>query len=671
MYVDESTCSLVSIRNGRYYYFCSETCKDQFDRPEVEFKKLKVSLIISWALSILVFLLTYVIRFADYGIILFIAATIVQFYPGLRFYKGFMDAIRNKIGNMDTLIALGTSAAWIYSTIVIFFPKLFPSDNLYFDTSSIIISLVLTGNYVETIMKRKASNSVERLMELQPKIANLESNDEILQVPIEKVKVGDILLVRPGELIPTDGTIVSGETYVDESLITGESNPIFKKSGDKIIGGSKNLNGSFRMTAEKLWTDNTLSEIIALVESAHSEKVPIQRFADKVASYFVPAVTIIAVSSFLFWYLVAGVGITFSLLAMITVFIIACPCALGIATPAALIVSSGMASERGILIKGGENIELLNRIDTVIFDKTGTLTEGSFEVAMIKSMGNMKEEEILRLAAIAEKDTEHPVGKAILRHYGKEIPSPDSFQYFPGEGVIAYFGSNIAVGNSSLMDRLNILGCNNIHEEGTILYVAVDGRCEGYIILNDRIKDDAKKSIEELRTMGLEIWMLTGDNESQARKVANSLGIQNFRYGMKPEDKEKFIEELQKNGNYVAMVGDGINDAPALARADVGIAIGAGTDVAKETGGIVLIENRIQDIPYLIRIARKTMRKIKQNLAWALVYNAILIPVAAGVIVPLVGIGIYNTLPFLGGLAMAFSSTIVVSNSIILRAGKV
>lgn len=671
MYVDESTSTLISIRNGRKYYFCSETCKEQFDRPEEEFRKLRISLVIAWSLSIITVFLTYFVHFPNYEIFLLIVASIIQFYPGLRFYRGLIDAIKNKIGNMDTLIALGTTSAWLYSSIVVIYPKFFPSDNLYFDASSIIISLVLTGNYVETIMKRRASSSVEKLLDLQPKTANLEEGNTISQVPIENVKVGDVLLVKPGESIPTDGTIISGETHVDESLITGESKPIFKKAGDKVIGGSKNLNGSFRMKAEKLWTDNTLSEIIALVESAHSEKVPIQRFADRVASYFVPAVLAVAIFSFLFWYIVEKVGITFSILAMVTVLIIACPCALGIATPAALIVSSGMASERGILIKGGENIELLNRADTIIFDKTGTLTKGSFEVVKIRSFGNYGDDELLRMAAIAEKNTEHPVGNAILKKYGKAVPSPESFQYIPGEGVLASIDHSIAVGNKSLMGRLGVSGCQDVMEEGSVVFISIDGKCEGYIVLDDKLKEDAKEAIEEISDLGLDIWMLTGDNEISARRIANELGIRNFKFEMRPEEKEEFIEELQKDGRYVVMVGDGINDAPALARADVGIAIGAGTDVAKETGGIVLIEDRLQDIPYVIKLARKTMKKIKQNLIWALVYNAILIPIAAGVIVPLVGIGIYNILPFLGGIAMAFSSTIVVSNSILLRWGRV
>ncbi|MGC8727556.1 MAG: heavy metal translocating P-type ATPase [Thermoplasmata archaeon] len=673
MYVDESSCTITSIKSGRTYYFCSESCKKQFEQPMLEFHRLRQSLLISWILTFLIIIITYLIHFPYYQIVLFLLATSVQFYPGLRFYKGTMDAIRNRSGNMDTLISIGTTSAWLFSTIVVFFPKFFPISNLYFDTSAVIISLVLTGSYLENLMKNKASSSVSKLMDLQPKTAHLIVNDKDMKdVKIEDVKIGDTLLVKPGENVPTDGIIIEGYSSLNESLITGESIPLDKKTGDKVIGGSTNLIGSFKMKAQATWTDNTISEMISVVESANSEKVPIQRFADRVASYFVPLVLSVALVSSLYWYLLAHIGLTFAVLIFVTVLIIACPCALGIATPAALIVSSGMAAERGILIKGGDNIELLAKVNKVIFDKTGTITEGEITVYRIISRGNYTENQLLKWTAIAEKNSEHPIAKAILKHFNGTVPDPETFNYYPGEGIVAVYDVSIAVGNIDLMNRLDVLDCQSLLENSnkdgkSVLYISIDGKCEGALILSDKLKENAGTVIKELDKMGIESYLLTGDNGETARQIAIEAGIKNFRYGMKPEDKMEFIRKLQQDGNYVAMIGDGINDAPALAQADVGVAIGAGTDVAKETGGIILIRNRIEDFLYVVKLARATMRKIKQNLLWALIYNSTLIPVAAGVLIPLFGIDIYNVLPFLAATAMAFSSTVVVSNSLLLR----
>lgn len=677
MYVDEETCTITSQKYGRTYYFCSEGCKKQFEEPLLEFYRLRDSLTISWIVTAFILLITYLIHFKYYQYVLFILATFVQFYPGLRFYRGTIDAIRNRSGNMDTLISIGTTSAWAFSTFVVFFPKIFPYTGLYFDTSSVIISLVLTGSFLESLMKKRASSSVTKLMDLQPRIAHVVFDDqEIRDVGIEDVKIGQVLLVKPGENVPTDGTIVDGYASLNESLITGESIPVDKKVGDKVIGGSTNTLSSFKMKVEKLWTDNTISEMISIVESANSEKVPIQRFADRIASYFVPAVLAVSLFSFSYWFIVGKVGLTFSILVFVTVLIIACPCALGIATPAALIVSSGMAAERGILIKGGDNIEMLSKINTVIFDKTGTLTKGEISVDEVIPCGDMEKEEILRFIAIAEKNSEHPIGKAITKYYGNGVPDPQTFEYFPGEGVVARYGKSIAVGNDDLMRRIGITECEDrirgLDRKGkTVLYASIDTKCAGIILLSDRLKDGIKESILELRRMDIESIIVTGDNKETAEFVGAELGITKFKYGMKPEDKMAFVEILQNEGKYVAMVGDGINDAPALARADVGVAIGAGTDVAKETGGIILINNKIEDFVYVLKLGRATMRKIKQNLIWALLYNTLLIPVAAGILVPWLGIRIYDILPFLAAGAMAVSSTIVVSNSILLRRIKI
>ncbi len=674
MYVDEGNCTITSTRSGRTFYFCSEGCKRQFEQPLLESDKLRHELVLSWVLTVLILIITYMVHFYLYQFVLFILSSTIQFFPGLRFYKGTLDAIKNRSGNMDTLISIGTSSAWLFSSIEVFFPKFFPVHNFYFDTSSVIISLVLTGSYLEYLMKRRASSSVSKLIDLQPKIAHLVVDKLVTKdVNIEDIGIGDILLVKPGENVPTDGIIIEGSSSLDESLITGESLPLDKKSGDKVIGGSTNLTGSFKMKAMTTWTDNTISEMISVVESANSEKVPIQRFADKIASYFVPVVLSVALIASLYWYFIGQVGTAFAVLIFVTVLIIACPCALGIATPAALIVSSGMAAEHGILVKGGDNIELLAKINKVVLDKTGTITYGNITIERIISLGKYNKEELLNYVAIAEKNSEHPIGQGIIKYFNGNIPNPTDFNYFIGEGVMVHYDSKtLLVGNKILMERFNISGCKSLEERNDflgkmVLYIAVDNKCEGLLILGDKLKENIDKVINEIQNLGIDVYMLTGDREEAARLIANKAGIRNFKSGMKPEDKMEFIRKLQLGGNYVAMVGDGINDAPSLAQADVGIAIGAGTDVAKETGGVILIKDRMYDLLYIIKLGRATMKKIRQNLLWALGYNALLIPVAAGILIPFFGIKIYDFLPFLAATAMGFSSTIVVSNSLMLR----
>jgi len=678
MYVDEATSTIKSFKYGKNYYFCSESCKKQFEQPEVELRRLKHQLVLSWILTIPVIIFTYAIHFKYWEYVTLIAATIVQFYPGLRFYKGTLDAIKNRAGNMDTLIAIGTSAAWAYSASVVFFPSFFPSTGIYFDTSTAIVSLILTGTLMEHLTKERASEALSKLVSLLPKTAHLiKEGGDIVEVKAEEVKVKDMLLVKPGETIPTDSEVVSGNTSIDESMITGESLPVDKKVGDKVIGGTVNLSGVIRIRAEKVGEDTALSEIVETVRSASSSKVPIQKLADRVSSYFVPAVISIGILSFLYWYYLGHIGLTFSLLVFVSVLIIACPCALGIATPAALMVSSGKAAENGILVKGGEYLEIANKVDTVAFDKTGTITKGQLDVTDIVTLSSLSEEDILRYAAAAESYSEHPVGKAIVKKAkdkGMVVKFPEEFSYMPGKGISCKTDKRILLGNRDLLSDSNIStsnlesGIGKLEEGGkTVLILSLDSKIAGLIALADTLKEDSVRAIEALNKLNVETWMISGDNETTAKAIANKVGIKNIVANVKPTQKLEKIEELQKQGKVVAMVGDGINDAPSLAKADLGIAIGSGTDIAKETGGMVLMKNKLYDVYVALKLGRSTIRKIKQNLLWAFVYNAALIPIGAGALIPLFGAGIYNTLPFLAAFAMAFSSTTVVTNSLLLK----
>jgi len=685
MYVDEKS-GLISEKDERKYYFCSKSCKVQFDRPEKEMKIIRIALMISWPISIFILLATYVFPHITYEPYLLLAlASIVQFYPGRRFYAGVLDAIKNRSSNMDTLIAIGTSAAWAYSAFVVLFPNILPIHALYFDTSTLIIALILTGTYMQRLVEIKASSSVEKLMALQPKIAHLIKNDNTTEdIPIAKINKGDIILVKPGETIPTDSIIIDGDSSVDESMISGESIPITKKINDSVTGGTINSTGVLKIKAVKVGKDTTLAQIIEVVRDATSSKVPIQKLVNKVSSYFVPVVILVAIVSGLLWFFVGQVIATYALLVFVSVLIIACPCALGIATPAALMVSSGISAKRGILIKSGEALERSNKIDTVILDKTGTLTVGKPEVTDILVFDNNKEtkKELLLSAAEAEMNSEHVIGKAIvneaIRHELKP-KFPKTFKYTQGSGVSASINNkNIIIGNRDLFKKSEIDKIKDLensiikleNEGKTVMIVSINNKIKGIIAVADVIRETSKGTIEEFNKINVEVWMVTGDNERTAKYIANKLNIKNIIAGAKPKMKLEAVEKLQKEGKVVAMVGDGINDAPALAKADVGIAIGAGTDIAKETGSIVLIRNDIHDVVTAIKIGRITMKKIKQNLIWAFGYNIILIPIAAGILVPIFGIGMYNVLPMAAAGAMALSSITVVSNSLLLSKNK-
>lgn len=676
MYVDEKSSELTSQRDGKEYYFCSANCKLQFEKPEKEMKALKNALLVSWPLTAAVAILTYLLHPAYANYAMLALASIVQFYAGRRFYAGTADAIKNKSANMDTLIAIGTTAAWTYSAVVTFLPNAFVSSGVYFDTSTIIVSLILTGTYMQRLAESRASSAVSALLALRPKIAHVIEGSKVSDKPIDEVAVGEMLLVRPGETIPTDAVVAEGTSSVDESMITGESMPVTKKTGDKVIGGTISVGSSLRVKAAKVGEDTALAQIIKIVQDAASSKVPIQRLVDKISSYFVPLVIAIGIGSSALWYLLGGVGLNTAVLIFVSVLIIACPCALGIATPAALLVSSGKAAKGGILVKSGESLQMASRVNAIVLDKTGTLTRGRPEVTDVVPLAEYNEKEVLRLAALAEANSEHVLGKAIVDKAAKakvKVAFPKKFSYKHGSGVTAFdkSGRKIMVGNRDLFKKEALAAAEKkiveLEREGkTTLIVGLSGQIIGLVALADVLKEDSKKAIEAFERAGKEVWLITGDNEIVAKAVAKQLGIGNVIAQAKPKDKMDKIAELQRQGKVVAMIGDGVNDAPALAKADLGIAIGAGTDVAIQSGGIVLIKNSVYDAVVALELGRRTMRKIKENLFWAFGYNVILIPVAAGALIPFFTVSVYDFLPLLAAFAMAFSSVTVVSNSLLI-----
>ncbi|MEM2772389.1 MAG: copper-translocating P-type ATPase, partial [Candidatus Pacearchaeota archaeon] len=646
---------------------------------EKEIRTLKSLFIFSLLLSIPIFLIAMPFEWLNIeipykNIILLLLATPVQFIVGYRFYRGAFLALKAKTANMDTLIAIGTSAAYFYSLFVVLFPNIL-GENVYFETSAIIITFIILGKWLEAVTKGKASEAIKKLIGLQPKNATVIRNGKEIQIPIEDVVVGDIVIVKPGQKIPVDGIVIDGISSVDESMITGESMPVEKKKGDIVIGGTINKHGSFKFKATKVGKDTVLNQIIKLVEEAQGSKAPIQRLADKVSGYFVPTVIIIAVLAFIIWYFVVGQSFVFSLSIFIAVLIIACPCALGLATPTAILVGTGKGAENGILIKSAEVLENAHKLTTIVFDKTGTLTEGKPVVTDILAVGKLDKKEILKYAAISEKKSEHPLADAIIKKAKEEkikIPDAKFFKAIPGHGIIAKYNKNeILFGNRNLMKKHKIKietfeeKISNLESEGkTVMILAVNRRVVGLIAVADTLKKFSKEAVQKLHKMGKEVIMITGDNKRTANAIAMQLGIDYVLAEVLPEDKEKEISKLQKKGKIVAMVGDGINDAPALAKADIGIAIGAGTDVALETGQIVLVKNDLRDVVTAIDLSNYTIKKIKQNLFWAFFYNSIGIPVAAGLLYPFTG---FLLNPIIAGIAMAFSSVSVVLNSLLMK----
>ncbi len=615
--------------------------------------------------------------------VLLILSTYVQFVAGWRFYQGAYGALRHFTADMNVLVAMGTTSAWLYSAAMTLFPGFltglgFPYQ-LYYDVATVITTLILVGRLMEARAKGRTSEAIRRLMGMQARSARVRRNGEDLEIPVEEVLVGDVVLVRPGERIPVDGEITSGSSTVDESMLTGESMPVTKKPGHEVIGGTINKVGSFQFRATKIGRDTALARIIQLVEQAQGSKAPIQKMVDVIAAYFVPAVLSVALVSFIFWSIYGPEPqLTFALTTFIAVLIIACPCALGLATPTAIMVGMGKGAENGILIKNAETLQLTRRLQTIVLDKTGTLTRGEPRVIDLLPDQDIEAGELLRLAASVERGSEHPLGEAVVRHaqeQGLALGSAQSFDAVPGQGIKAVIeGREILAGNLGLMHQYKIsVGpweekARELADEGkTPMYVAWDGRMAGMIAVADPLKDASREAVQAMRQMGLEVIMLTGDNQATARAIARQLDLDRVFAEVLPQDKADYVAGLQQEGKRVGMVGDGINDAPALARADVGIAIGTGTDVAMETADVTLISGDLRGVPTAISLSTATTRTIWQNLFWAFIYNIVLIPVAAGVLYPFYGI-ILN--PMLAGAAMAVSSVSVVTNSLRLRSFK-
>jgi Cu+-exporting ATPase len=608
--------------------------------------------------------------------LLFVLATPVQFIAGAAFYRGAWSALKNRTSNMDTLIALGTSAAYFYSVAVMLTD---PMADQYFETSAVLITLVLVGKYLEAQARGKTSEAIVKLMDLKPKEATvLRANKEIL-VPVDDVVVGDILVVKPGERIPVDGVIISGGSSVDESMVTGESLPTEKSVGSMVIGSTMNAHGSFSFEAKRVGADTVLAQIIRLVEEAQGSKAPIQRFADKVSSYFVPAVVSVAMLSFLLWYLVFAKSLAFALIIAVSVLVISCPCSLGLATPTAIIVGIGRGAGAGILIKSGEALESAQKVDAVVFDKTGTLTAGQPKVIDFIVLSPFREEDTLRLAGSIEQGSEHSLADAIVEHVRRKnvvMAQVAGFSAYPGLGVFASIdGKDILLGNRSLLSKQGVdtsvleTQLSSLEDEGkTVVVLSVAGKPAAIISVADTLKDSAARAVAELKGLGQEIYLMTGDNERTGKAVGIALGIEKIFAQVLPEDKAAYVKKLQSEGRKVAFVGDGINDAPALAQADVGIVMSSGTDVAMEAGSIILMRNDPADVPKAIRLSRATMAKIKQNMFWALIYNTLGIPVAAGIFYPYTG---WLLNPMIAAAAMAGSSVSVVSNSLLLRYKKI
>jgi Cu+-exporting ATPase len=675
------------------------------DSHERDYRKLRTHFLLAAALTAMIlvgslphmfeFMLPIPAGWLNLGLLLL--ATPVQLWAGWRFYRGAWAALKHGQANMNTLVVMGTSAAYLYSVVATLAPQLFAAGRaeVYFDTSALIITLILLGRLLEARAKGRTNEAIKKLARLQAKTARVVRDEEEVDVPVENVEIGDIVVVRPGEKIAVDGLVLSGESAVDESMITGESIPVTKREGDEVIGATMNASGSFRFEATKVGEDTALHQIMRMVEEAQGSKAPIQRLADRVSGVFVPAVIGVAAATFVIWLIVGPEpALTFALLNAVAVLIIACPCAMGLATPTSIMVGTGKGAESGILIRGGEAFEAAHKLDTVVLDKTGTLTRGTPELTDVVVEDGAREEELLRLLASAERASEHPVGEAIVRgakYRGLPLSEVEAFEAVSGGGIRARVeGREVLVGSRRFLSEAGVFedglaprGEELAREGKTPIFVAMDGKPAGLVAVADVVREESREAIGQLNSLGLEVAMLTGDNRRTAEAIARELGVDRVVAEVRPEDKAAEVKRLQAEGKIVGMVGDGINDAPALAQADVGISIGTGTDVAMEAADLTLISGDVRGVARAISLSKATVRNIEQNLFWAFAYNVALIPVAAGVLYPLFSegnvpevlrpfFGEYGFLnPVLAAAAMALSSVTVLSNALRLRRTKV
>ncbi len=646
-------------KDGREYYFCSSDCLNKFKSPEEQLRSLRLRLAVAWVFSIPVLVLTYT-SIGSKSFILLALTLPVQFYSGLGFYKGAYESIRNRMGNMDILISLGTLTAFFFSLFVTFFPGAISNSLPYFDASAFIITLILTGSYIENLTKKSAGDAAGKLMQLIPRTAHRLSGGSVENVPADAIHSGDHLEVRAGEVFIADGYVIRGSGDIDTSTITGEQEPVFASVGDRVVSGTKNLNGTLTIEVERAGNDSTVSRIYDMLQAASSGRARIQRVADIFSTYFVPVVLVSASVSAMIWaFFVYGTGSGLwdvPVLAFVSVVVIACPCAIGLAAPIALLISSSYSYGNGVILKNTSSLDRISRVTRVVFDKTGTLTESMPSV--IRMDAKSDSEQLLKYAASIERQSNHPVARAVVSYAQQKAIKPldaTDVREIPGAGI-----SGNVNGSRVEISRLRTGEFSGIE-------VKIDGEDAGRLFLQYKIRDGSAKLVSSLNDSGIKTSLVTGDRKSEAEALAKSLNISDIHSEVDPEGKSKIIMEYQESGDFVLFVGDGINDAVAMEVADAGIAVSDASDIAKDAGDIILAKSDISLVNASIGVSRETIRKVKQNIYWAIGYNSALIPIAGGILVPLFGLGIYSFLPILSALAMGLSSTSVVLNSLLLR----
>ncbi len=658
MFVPDSSRLKLS-KDGKDYFFCSTDCLNKFKSPEEQIREVKNKLIVAWAFAIPVLAITYS-GLGHKSFILLALTMPVQFYSGFGFYRGAYESIKNKMGNMDILITLGTLTAFFYSVFITFFPNAITNSVPYYDASVFIITLILTGNYLESITKKSAGDAAGKLMQSLPKIAHKVQGESIADVPADTLKTGDIIAVRAGEVIIADGTVLEGYGDIDTSTITGEQEPLFISKGEKVVSGTRNLNGSLSIRIERAGSDSTINKIFDMLQAASSGRAKIQRVADVFSSYFVPVVLVAASISAILWaFFINSSGSgqwDIPILAFVSVVVIACPCAIGLAAPITLLISSSFSYENGVILKNTSSLDRISKVNRVVFDKTGTLTDSIPSVEKVDSDIDLNE--LIVYAASVESHSNHPVAKAVMA-YARErkietIPASE-VREIPGKGI------------TGIVQNRNIEISRLKEDDASGIDVRIDGVVSGKLLLNYKVREGAKELIKNLNSEGIKTSLVTGDRKREAEKIGKTLGITEIHSEIDPEGKSKIIMEYQEKGDFVLFVGDGINDAVAMEIADAGIAVSDASDIAKEAGDIILARNDISLVYSVLRLSRETIRKVRQNIYWAIGYNSALIPIAGGILVPVLGLGIYSFLPILAALAMGMSSTSVVLNSLLLR----